>query len=181
MVYIPPVPKNNPCRWDVKQSRKTQPKGQLKVLGAIPTKAGDRSVSTSTIVPKPLLTPDRLDRMHQELQRSWNYKKKYVEFPRDMSTFWSIESYVLPLGSEHWDLGKHSLKQLCNKPTCFYWKRSVLDRGLYCHRLVLVGIYKEWFRCHDDEPNMDYDYFFANPLRIISGRPTTFAGIAKAH
>jgi len=130
-------------------------------------------------VGKANLISDVLDEIRQELQRSWTHQRKYIDFPRQTSVEWEL--YPLLLGPEPWKLELSNVKRLCNRPTCFYWKESAQDRGFYCNRLVLVGAYKEWFECHNDEPDIEYDRFFANPVRITPGGPTTVAQILEAH
>ena len=50
-----------------------------------------------------------------------------------------------------------------------------------CPTLPFGSIYKEWFRYHDDEPNIEFGHFFTSPIRITSTGPETIAGILKAH
>jgi hypothetical protein len=47
--------------------------------------------------------------------------------------------------------------------------------------LPFGSIYKEWFRCHGDEPNIKFGHFFTSPIRITFTGPETIAGILKAH
>ena len=70
--------------------------------------------------------------------------------------------------------------KFCNKPTALYWAHSdqIDDR---CPLIVFGCAYKEWFRAHDNRPNIEFGHFFANPIRITSSGPRTVAGILEAH
>jgi hypothetical protein len=125
------------------------------------------------------VSSETLDEVRQELQRSWHHEKKYYDFPRARSAEWEISP--LPLGPDPWKIDLYDVRKICNKLTCFYWKESGQDRGFHCNLLPLVGIYKEWFHLHDDKPDLDYGRFFANPVKITPGGPTTVAGILEAH
>ena len=50
-----------------------------------------------------------------------------------------------------------------------------------CPRLIFGCICRDWFRCHNYEPRVDFELFFANPVRITSTGPTTIYGILEAH
>ena len=74
-----------------------------------------------------------------------------------------------------WDL-----RRFCNKPTALYWAHPAqLDDR--CPLLTFACAYKEWFRAHDNDPNIEFGSFFANPIRITSSGPGTIAGILEAH
>ena len=73
-----------------------------------------------------------------------------------------------------------NLRKFCNKPTALYWTHpaQINDR---CPRLPFACAYKEWFRAHDNDPNIEFGHFFANPIRVTSSGPGTVAGILEAH
>jgi hypothetical protein len=50
----------------------------------------------------------------------------------------------------------------------------------HCPGLVFACVYKEWFRFHDDNPNIEFRHFFANPVQIASTGPNTVNGILQA-
>jgi hypothetical protein len=49
------------------------------------------------------------------------------------------------------------------------------------HLLPFGCIFKEWFWCHNETPNIEFSYFFANLIRVLSTGPNTIPGIVKAH
>lgn len=71
-----------------------------------------------------------------------------------------------------------TLRKFCNKPTVFYWAPSaqINDR---CRLLPFACIYKEWFRYHNNDPNIEFGYFFAKPIRITSTGPETIVLFLK--
>ena len=42
-------------------------------------------------------------------------------------------------------------------------------------------IYKAWFRCYDNHPNIDFGHFFAHPYEITPTGPQTIPDILKTH
>ncbi|KAL8865804.1 MAG: hypothetical protein Q9174_006684 [Haloplaca sp. 1 TL-2023] len=73
-----------------------------------------------------------------------------------------------------------------NKSTAFYWAQTA-----YWHdeigfspavHPICACIYKEWFRCHGGKPNISHhDRYFAAPVRLGEGGPSTIADILEAH
>lgn len=85
-----------------------------------------------------------------------------------------------PLNASRDAIDQVQLRQLCNKSTALCWAYSaqIDDR---CPRLIFGCIYEEWSRCHNDEPRIDFEHFFANPVSITSAGPTTISGILEAY
>ena len=73
-----------------------------------------------------------------------------------------------------------NLRRFCNKPTALYWTHPAQVDGR-CPLVLFGCAYKEWFRAHDNAPNIKFGHFFANPIRITSSGPGTVAGILEAH
>ena len=71
-------------------------------------------------------------------------------------------------------------KSIFNKPTLLYWATSA-QRGNTCPSLPFACIHKEWFRYHNNEPDIEFGHFFANPVRITCTGPSTIEGIIEAH
>ena len=46
---------------------------------------------------------------------------------------------------------------------------------------IFACIFSEWHRQYNDQPNLDFDHFVANPIRIAEGGPDTIRGMIKAH
>lgn len=75
-----------------------------------------------------------------------------------------------------------SLEALCNKPTMLYWELSALDPDTgRCPEIVFACIYKYWFRCHDNNPDIGFGQFFAHPFQITPTGPRTIPEILKRH
>lgn len=72
------------------------------------------------------------------------------------------------------------LRLVCNKPTLLYWAHCALDMDSF-QGFSFACIYTEWFRIHNNLPNLDFGHFFAGPVRILSTGPKSIAGILTAH
>lgn len=79
----------------------------------------------------------------------------------------------------------HCLR-VCNKPTAFYWLQSAQRIGGNGERaltspIIFAAIFDEWLRCYNYTPNIEWDHFFANPVRITATGPSTVREVTKAH
>ena len=72
------------------------------------------------------------------------------------------------------------LLRFCNKPTVLYWAYSA-QIDYHCPRFIWACIFKEWFRCYNQAPRLDFEYFFANPVCITSTGPRTIVELLKTH
>lgn len=77
-------------------------------------------------------------------------------------------------------IGPCSLREFFNKPTALYWAYSAQERDK-CRLFPFACIFKDWFRYYDNDPNLKFGHFFANPIQITSTGPRTIAGICDAH
>ena len=116
-------------------------------------------------------------KLRVELRRYHWFFGRDVIYRRETKTIWTSEySWMFThktRTSLPYMLNPHRLKQFCNKPTTLYWAHSAQPSNR-CPLLPFGCIYKEWFRCRDDNPNFEIGYFFfANPVRITSDGPTT--------
>ena len=118
-----------------------------------------------------------------ELRLHWHEMRKH-EFCRSLKWAWtSYTDYMLSVDSslKSGDALKSSLLQnFYNKPTTLYWAHSAQWNDAY-PRFIWGCIYKKWFRCHDYKPKMDFEHFFANPIRIASTGLTTIFDILETH
>ncbi|CAF9912597.1 hypothetical protein IMSHALPRED_000358 [Imshaugia aleurites] len=125
-----------------------------------------------------------------ELRRRW-HEIREGELSRTLRWAWDSDSSygMLSVGMLSVDSSVKSgaaavkselLGKFCNKPTTLYWAHSA-QRNDRCPRYIWGCIYKEWFRCHDYKPRMDFEHFFANPVRITSTGPTTIFDILETH
>ena len=72
------------------------------------------------------------------------------------------------------------LLKFCNKPTVLYWAYSA-QIDYHCPRFIWASIYKEWRRCYNQAPRLDFEYFFANPVCITSTGPRTISDLLETH
>ena len=124
------------------------------------------------------------EELRQELKRFW-YSWKEEIFGQELKQSWtsgpkefmtSIDGSAistLPIYQSH-------LLRFCNKPTVLYWAHSAKINNL-CPRFIWGCIYKEWFRCYDQAPRLDFQYFFANPVCIESTGPSTIFELLETH
>lgn len=61
------------------------------------------------------------------------------------------------------------LEKLFNKPTTIAWAPSSQANDAY-PEYPLGAIFKAWYRYHDNEPNYDYDHFFAGSVQITANK-----------
>lgn len=73
-----------------------------------------------------------------------------------------------------------NIQTFCNKPTALYWAPTAQVNG-HCPMLPYGCIYKQWYRCYDNQPSMDFGHFFANPIQITPNGPETIIDILRAH
>ena len=103
------------------------------------------------------------------------------EYRRKLKASWFYESFFLSIRSSIAQLESRLLAQLCNKLTSFYWMPSAEFDGSPLPLLPFGCIFNEWFRYHDNEPNIEFENFFANLVRVYPTGPTTVQGIVKTH
>jgi hypothetical protein len=150
---------------------------------SVPISLNFSSRTPSPVYPriKEPLTPDMKAEMVKILKEFYNSYRRET-FAKEMKLYWLCETETLNLGDSESkiELAPAQLKMLCNKPTWFYWAYAARWKGR-CPMLPFGSIYKEWFRYHGDEPNIEFGHFFTCPIRITSTGPETIAGILKVH
>ena len=128
------------------------------------------------------LTSEMREQIIMELRREW-YNYGEVVFGYAMKRRWTSgwnETIIDSSTMSRDAIDSMQLRKFCNKPTALYWAHSAQINDI-CPRLVFGCIHREWFRCHDNQPRMDFELFFANPVRITSTGPTTISDILEAH
>ena len=121
-------------------------------------------------------------KLRAELKRRYN-REKEENFGAEIKQYWKSDSQMSKVVDLmpviHHD---RSLEPLCNKPTMLYWELSALnpDTGT-CPEIVFACIYKCWFRCHDNNPDIGFGKFFAHPFQITPTGPQTIPEILKRH
>lgn len=121
-----------------------------------------------------------------DLKKVW-YFLRVDNFREETRIRWATtDRYRIRLDDIVGNLDPEKLSYLCNKPTAFYWLQSAQQTDAtgeknQTPKIILAAIYEEWRRCYNNEPNIEFGHFFANPVRITSTGPSTVAGIIKAH
>ena len=108
------------------------------------------------------------------------YQAKRGSHGADLGAYWNSDVWMLTVK----DLtpAVRLLSQVCNKSTMLYWDVSAqLSEVNVCPSIIFACIYKCWFRYHDNDPDLEFGKFFAQPFRITQTGPHTIPDILKAH
>ena len=124
------------------------------------------------------------EEMRKELRKSW-YISIEDRFGGELVHSWTSgpAPYMLLIdgsGTSTHPIYRSQLLRFCNKPTTLYWAHSAQD-NTSCPRFIWGCIYKEWFRCYNQAPRLDFEYFFANPVCITSTGPSTILELLEIH
>ena len=142
---------------------------------------------SSTVTQEPV--PDELKTLVKEdLEKAWHIIR-LDEYRLRLRIFWdSVDSERILLDnmSCQFDLNRHRIQFLCNKPAAFYWLQTgqTIDGSGQRNgapRTVVATIYNEWSRCYNHAPNIEFGHFFANPIRVAKSGPSTIGDIITAH
>ena len=117
-----------------------------------------------------------LSKYYHSSRKSKHGRETRMHWTSDIDKLFGMSTLSTPMTPLHcWNLRK-----FCNKPTALYWAHpaQINDR---CPLLTFACAYKEWFRAHDNDPNIEFGSFFANPIRITSSGPRKIPGILEAH
>jgi len=120
----------------------------------------------------------------QDLVQAWHFERE-AEFRYLQKRNWTTtDSYRVVL-SDNCGRIESKVKELCNKPTAFYWLQSAQDGNPIPEKshtpgIIFAAIYEEWRRCYDN-PNIEFGHFLANPVRITKTGPSTLQDIVNAH
>lgn len=126
--------------------------------------------------------PEMKAKVRLELIKDYHALREEM-FRDNVKSFWMHERYPLTLASQgltNLPYDATQLRLVCNKPTLLYWAHSALDRDSF-QAFSFACIYTEWFRSHDNLPNLDFGHFFAGPVRILSTGPKSIGEILTAH
>lgn len=128
------------------------------------------------------LTSTMREEVRTELRIYWHEIRK-EEFCRSLKWAWTSDmDYMLSINSSRDAVKPRLLRKFYNKPTTLYWAHSAQRSDTFpCPRFIWGCIFKEWFRYQDYKPRMDFEQFFANPIRITSTGPSTIFDILETH
>lgn len=116
------------------------------------------------------------EEMRKELRRSW-YTSRESLFSEESRRSWTScpAGYMLSTNgsaSASHPVYPSRLLRFCDKPTVLYWAHSA-QMDYHCPRFIWGCTYKEWFRCYNRAPRLDFEHFIANQVCITSTGPTT--------
>lgn len=117
-----------------------------------------------------------------ELRRAWYHNGKEVAGYRSKQSWtsgWSETVVDSSITSTN-EIDLRQLRKFCNKPTALYWAHSAQVDDRF-PRLIFGCLFRQCFRCYNHKPRLDFERFFATPVRITLTSPTTVSGIPEAH
>lgn len=103
------------------------------------------------------------------------------------SNWTRVDSDNILLDSELGDIDSlREARFCCNRPSGFYWSQDIqqaAEREKFSKTptAIFASIFGEWHRQYDNQPNIEFDHFVANPVRITERGPDTIRGIVRAH
>lgn len=115
-----------------------------------------------------------------DLEEGW-HSETVEEFRRQIKYHWHNEGSFLTLEGLSPQLVYGQINWLCNVLTAFYWMPGTRFDGIHLDLLPFGCIWKEWFKYHDNMPDMEFHNFFAHLIRVLPSGPTTVQGIIEAH
>ena len=120
-----------------------------------------------------------------DLKRSWHFQRE-ARFRWMQKVIWtSIDRYRVVVRDVEGTVGEIA-KELCNKPTAFYWLQSAQTGAPHAPEKscmsggVFAAIYEEWRRSCV-KLNIEFGHFLAAPVRVAGTGPSRLPNILKAH
>ena len=139
------------------------------------------------VTPKPI-SDELREKIRIDLRKEWYSSRLCPYFRKMTQANWVLFDHCrLFLDSELGEVDTlHKAQLFCNKSSEFYWSRDLLEDGAPNLRMnppntIFASIFGEWHRLYDNQPNLDFGHFVANPIRITDGGPDTIRDITKAH
>ncbi len=139
----------------------------------------------STIMEEPI-SDSLKESVRADLMKAWHFRR-VQQFFIDTKIRWATTDFDrIVLEDTIGELEPKILNYLCNKPTALYWLQSAQSIDAFGQRCLTPGIifatiYETWFRCQHAEPDIEFEHFFANPVRISSTGPSTIQAVIEAH
>ena len=124
--------------------------------------------------------------VRSNLQEQW-HNRRLDNYRETLNERWHKgDEYRTLLSDTHDKLRPHSVHYLCNKVVPFYYLQSAQGVNNLGHRHVIrrqivASLYEEWSRHYHGSPNIEYEYFIANLIRITPTGPSTLKEIITAH
>ncbi|KAI9700644.1 MAG: hypothetical protein M1836_002013 [Candelina mexicana] len=132
------------------------------------------------------LSDDLKAQVRADLKLTWQLRRLYDALDIVRRHWMTTNDPIIILGDHIDNKELKKAKKLCNKLTAFYWMQSaqiVLANGEkdIPRCVIYEAISGEWLRCHNNKPNIEFEHFFANPVKITSSGPSTVHGVCSAH
>lgn len=116
-----------------------------------------------------------------QLEIFWNFYRRHGDFRRDTRLGWRWSCRTMDCVVDH-EFDLYQLKSSLNKLTTIYMDPLPGRVNGVCSPIViLASIYQEWFLHFNDEPNVEFGHFFAEPAHITSIGPTPITQIVESH
>jgi hypothetical protein len=131
------------------------------------------------------LSPELRVAIREELKKRW-YFTQGDEYRSRLKWGWYDGEGYPSLGDGHNPMSRfrcgfsNFVCKLCNKLTAFYWRSEPKDDPHALSAIPFRCFFSEWFKYHDGEPDIGFDTFFKNLVRVLSMGPTTIRGIVEA-
>lgn len=121
----------------------------------------------------------------QEIVKKHYLGGKESIFALDLKQHWSSDRRMSQLTTPTPLVGGGEALDLCNKSTMLYWEVSAQvpdpDYTPCPGTFLFACIYKRWFRCHNNDPDIGRGKFFAHPIQITPTGPRTIPEILQTH
>ena len=128
------------------------------------------------------------EKVRLDLRKEWYFSRLQFNFRRIKQYQWVLfAQYRAKLNSEFGEIDTQlEARDFCNKPSGFYWSRDLLTAGprgqnTTPNNAIFASIFGEWHRLYDNQPNLDFEHFVADPIEVTEEGPDAIRGIIKAH
>ncbi len=137
------------------------------------------------ITPEPI-SSDLQAKVRLDLQKQW-YSDRLYMFRLFIHENWGRTSHGKTLESELGDLDSlREAMSCCNRPCGFYWSQDFQKAARSAKfqktpTALFASIFSEWYKQYQNDPNIEFNHFIANPFEITERGPDTIRGILKSH
>lgn len=129
----------------------------------------------SVLLEEPLTREPKLG-IRSQLEDYWKFRRRHIVFSKGNQVSWLHSDSMRILDEEAPQLNPTKLSYFYNKPKTLYITPSG-QRDNLCPMIIFGCI----FLHYDNEPNIEFGHFFADPVRITSNGPNTVVEIVRSH
>jgi hypothetical protein len=121
----------------------------------------------------------------EDLERPWDFQRE-AHFRWMQKVIWTSNDCYRVVLRDVKDMVGDIAKEMCNKPTTFYWLQSAQTGAPDAQGKpnmpggIFAAIFEEWHRSSVNL-NIEFGHFFAAPVRITASGPSSLPQILKAH